>query len=78
MRCPWHRFCCIVFVEQRLALKIPGLDVIAVEDAQVSHAGARQQGSQGGADGAATDDGHAGRGQPALAFRADSAVQHLT
>ena len=44
----------VLFIEQNLALQIAGLNEIAVDDANVSNAGAGQQTGQGGPDGAAS------------------------
>ena len=58
-------------------MQIAGLDVVAIDDAQVSYAGAGQQGSQGGAGSAASDQGHAAAGQPFLSLPSDSREEHL-
>lgn len=67
----------VMFVEQKLALQIAGLDVIAVDDAQESHAGAGEKRCQDRARGAASDDGYAGRGEFVLTFGADGGEEDL-
>ena len=65
------------FVEQNLALQVAGLNVITVDDAKVSHAGARQQRSQGRAGSSATDDGDTGFRQSRLTRFADGRKEDL-
>ena len=65
------------FIEQRLALEIAGLDVIAVDDADGADAGAGQQSGGGRSGGAAADHGDARGAQALLSFGADAMKQHL-
>ena len=64
-------------VEEHLPLQIAGLDVVAIDDAQVADSGARQQRSEGRAGGSAADDGDAGGGQLLLAFGSDGLEEDL-
>ncbi len=64
-------------VEEHLALQVAGLDVVAVDDAQVADSGAREQGSEGRAGGSAADDGDAGGGQALLAVGSDGWKEDL-
>ncbi len=66
-----QRFSGIGFVEKGLPLQIAGLNVIAVNDPDCSHAGASKQGSEHGASGAAADNRNARCGQLALALGPD-------
>ncbi len=72
-----QRFGGVGFVEQHLPLQVAGLDVIAVDDAKVSHAGARQQRSQRRAGGAATDDNDASLSEFGFTLRANLLEQYL-
>ncbi len=65
------------FVEERLALQVAGLDVVAVDDAQRADASASQQSGQGRSGGAAANDGDLGGRQLPLSFFADAAEENL-
>src|SRR5580698_28775 len=67
------RLCGVRLVEQRLPLQITGFYEVAIDDAKSTDAGACQQGSEYRPGGAASRDGYAGGGEPALALGADSA-----
>ena len=67
----------IALVEQDLALQVAGLDVVAVDDADVAHAGAHQQRTEDRAGGSAADDDDARIRQFALALRADAGKEKL-
>ena len=64
-------------VEQHLPLQIAGLDVVAIDDAQIADSGACQQGSEGRSGGAAADDGDARGGELLLAFGSDGLKEDL-
>jgi hypothetical protein len=66
------------FVKEGLALKIRGLDKIAIDDAQFTDAGAYQEVCGGGTDRAASDNNGAGGEQTMLAFLADSGAENLS
>ena len=72
-----QRFGGIGLVEQHLALQVAGLDVVAVDDAQVADSGARQQGSKRRSGGAAAHDGDARGRQALLAFGSDGLKENL-
>src|SRR5229473_513611 len=67
----------IGFVKEGLALKIRGLDKIAVDDAQFSDACANQEICGGRTDCAASDNDGAGGEQALLAFIADGGKENL-
>ena len=67
----------IRFVKKRLALQVGRLDEIAVNDSQLTDAGADQKIGGGSANRATTDDCGAGGKQPLLAFRTDPGEEHL-
>src|SRR3954469_16664477 len=65
------------FVEENLALKVAGLDVIAVDNAEVSHSGTGQKANQGGAGSAAAYHRNSGRGEVFLSMGTDSRKEYL-
>ena len=67
----------IRFVKKRLALQVGRLDEIAINDSQLTDAGADQKIGGGSADGTATDDDGTGSEQPLLTFRTDPGEKHL-
>jgi len=65
------------FVKEGLALKIRGLDKIAIDNTQLSDAGAHQEICGGGAYRAASDNDSAGGEQPPLAILANPGEENL-
>ncbi len=65
------------FVKERLALKIRGLDKIAIDNAQFSDTRAHQEIRGGGTDRAASDNDGAGGQQALLAFLANGGEKNL-
>jgi hypothetical protein len=65
------------FIKKRLALQVGRLNEIAVNDSQLTDAGADQKTGGGRSDRTATDDCRAGAKQPFLAFWTDSGEKHL-
>ena len=72
-----QRFGGVGLVEEHLTLKVTGLDVVAVDDAQVANSGAGEQAGQRRSGGAASDDGDARSGKPLLAFRPNGLKEDL-
>jgi hypothetical protein len=67
----------VAFIEERLALKIGGLDKIAVENAKTADPCAREKRGGRGTDGSATYEDSAGSGKVLLAFFADAREKDL-
>ena len=70
-----QRFGGIALVEQNLPLQIAGLNVVAVDDADVAYAGANQQRAEHRSGGSAADDGDARLCQFALPLGANAGKQ---
>jgi hypothetical protein len=60
-----------------LRLKIAGLNIVAIDDAEVADSGAREQGRQRRASGAASNDCDSRCGKPLLAFGSDGMKEDL-
>ena len=68
----------VVFVEEDLALKVGGLDEVAIDEGEGSDACAGEEGSGCGAGGSDADDGDMSRGEELLAGGGDAGEEDLT
>ena len=67
----------VLFVEEHLALKVGGLDEVAVDEGEVADAGARKEACGGGAGCADAHDSSVGVGEKLLAGCADAGEEDL-
>ena len=72
-----QRFGGIGFVKEHLTLQVAGLDVVAIEEAEIADPGAGEERSQSGAGGAATDEGNACGSEALLALGGDGLEEYL-
>ena len=68
----------VVLGEEPLALEVGGFDEVAIEDGEVSDAGAGEGGGVIGTEGAAADDGDVGGEETGLSVDADAGEESLT
>ena len=67
----------VVFVEEHLALEVGGLDEVAIDEGEMTDAGAGEEAGRGGSGGTDADDGDAGAAEILLAGLTDAGEEDL-